>query len=256
MLKRTTTVALLASFAAAGAALAPAAFADGSQGDTKITKVVVNGGKDVVIGATTVKKFTVSVTAADDQGIEDADITLNGPGYGILTTASVNCVAASGSTTTSTCSTSFTVDPRVYDVTSDQAGTWYVDAWVDAKGDDSNFVWKEKAGSFRLQRLSKLTVNAAPEPVKKGKTITVTGALTRASWENGKYTGYVGQPVKLQFKKKGASAYTTVKTVKTTTGGALKTTVKASVDGTFRYSFAGTTTTPGVSATGDYVDVQ
>ena len=29
--------------------------------DTKITKVVVNGGEDVVIGATTVKKFTVSV---------------------------------------------------------------------------------------------------------------------------------------------------------------------------------------------------
>ncbi|MFE2968746.1 hypothetical protein ACFXKC_34740 [Streptomyces sp. NPDC059340] len=78
MRKRTTTVALLASFAAAGAALAPAASADGSQGDTKITKVVVNGGKDVVIGATTVKKFTVSVT--DDQGINDADITLNGPG--------------------------------------------------------------------------------------------------------------------------------------------------------------------------------
>ncbi|MEU1440300.1 MULTISPECIES: hypothetical protein [Streptomyces] len=32
MRKRTTTVALLVSFAAAGAALAPAAFADGSQG--------------------------------------------------------------------------------------------------------------------------------------------------------------------------------------------------------------------------------
>ncbi|MFE1985424.1 MULTISPECIES: hypothetical protein [Streptomyces] len=80
MRKRTTTVALLVSFAAAGAALAPAAFADGSQGDTKITKVVVNGGKDVVIGTTTVKTFTVSVTATDDQGIKSADITLNGPG--------------------------------------------------------------------------------------------------------------------------------------------------------------------------------
>jgi hypothetical protein len=131
-----------------------------------------------------------------------------------------------------------------------------VDAWVDANGDDSNFIWKEKAASFKLQRLSKLTVNAAPEPVKKGRTITVTGALTRADWQTGTYTGYVGQPVKLQFKKKGASAYTTVKTIKTTTGGALKTTVTASVDGTFRYSFAGTTTTPAVSATGDYVDVQ
>ncbi|MFD7607589.1 hypothetical protein ACFWAN_45610 [Streptomyces mirabilis] len=156
MRKRTTTVALLVSFAAAGAALAPAAFAYGGQGDTKITKVDVNGGKDVVIGATTVKTFTVSVTATDDQGVKSADITL-GPGYGILAASSVKCVAASA--TTSTCSTSFTVDPRVYDVTSDQAGTWYVDAWVDANGDDSNFIWKEKAGSFKLQRLSRLTVH-------------------------------------------------------------------------------------------------
>ncbi|WP_406330962.1 calcium-binding protein [Streptomyces sp. NBC_00203] len=254
MRKRTTTVALLTAFTAAGAALAPAAFADGVQGDTAITKVVVNGGKNVVIGAASVKTFTVSVTATDDQGIKSADITLNGPGYGILTTSSVKCVAANA--TTSTCSSSFTVDPRVYDVTNDQAGTWYVDAWVDANGDDSNFIWTEKAGSFKLQKASKLTVNASPEPVKKGKTITVTGALTRANWEAGKYSGYVGQPVKLQFKKKGSSTYTTVKTIKTTTGGALKTTVTASVDGNYRYSFAGTSTTPAVNATGDAIDVQ
>jgi hypothetical protein len=66
----------------------------------------------------------------------------------------------------------------------------------------------------------------------------------------------VGQPVKLQFKKKGAGAYTTVKTIKTTSGGALKTTVTTSVDGTYRYAFAGTTTTPAVNATGDYIDVR
>jgi hypothetical protein len=254
MRKRTTTVALLAAFAAAGAVLAPAAFADGSQGDTKITKVVVNGGKNVVIGAASVTKFTVSVTATDDQGIKSADLNLNGPGYGSLTTSSVKCVV--NNATTSTCSSTFTVDPRVYDVTNDEAGTWYVDAWVDANGDDSNFIWQQKAGSFKLQRFSKLTVNASPEPVKKGRTITVTGALTRASWESGKYAGYVGQPVKLQFKKKGATAYTTVKTVKTTSGGALKTTVKASVDGSYRYAFAGTTTTPAINAVGDFVDVR
>ncbi|MHA5047258.1 calcium-binding protein [Streptomyces sp. SD15] len=254
MRKRTTTVALIASIAAAGAVLAPAAHADGVQGDTKITKVVVNGGKNVVIGATTVKTFTVSVTATDNKGIASAEIDLYGPNYGMLTTASVKCVAAN--TTTSTCSGSFTVDPRVYDVVNDEAGTWYVDAWVDAKGDDSNFIWKEKAGSFKLQRASKLTVNASPEPVKKGKTITVTGALTRANWESGKYAGLSGQSVKLQFKKKGTTTYTTVKTIKSTTGGALKTTVTASVDGTYRYSYAGIASTAAVSATGDAIDVQ
>ncbi|KQX83279.1 hypothetical protein ASD48_08820 [Streptomyces sp. Root1310] len=60
----------------------------------------------------------------------------------------------------------------------------------------------------------------------------------------------------LQFKKKGSTTYTTVKTVKTSSTGALKTTVKAAADGYYRYSFAGTTTTPAVSAAGDFVDVK
>jgi hypothetical protein len=62
--------------------------------------------------------------------------------------------------------------------------------------------------------------------------------------------------VKLQFRKKGSSTYTTLKTIKTTSTGTLKTTTTATADGYYRYSFAGTTTTPGVSAAGDYVDVQ
>jgi len=44
--------------------------------------------------------------------------------------------------------------------------------------------------------------------------------------------------------------------VNTSSTGDLKTTTTASVDGYWRWSFAGTTTTPAVSATGDYVDVQ
>ncbi|MGW2207923.1 hypothetical protein [Streptomyces sp. NPDC001781] len=111
-------------------------------------------------------------------------------------------------------------------------------------------------GSTSLQRYSRQTVNASPEPVRKGRTITVTGALTRANWEDNKYHGYTQQSVKLQFKKKGAGAYTTLKTVKTDSRGNLKTTVKASADGYFRYSFAGTSTTPAVDSTADFVDVK
>lgn len=47
-----------------------------------------------------------------------------------------------------------------------------------------------------------------------------------------------------------------MKTVKTNSTGTLKTTVKASVDGYWRYSFAGTATTPAVNSTGDFVDVK
>ena len=107
-----------------------------------------------------------------------------------------------------------------------------------------------------LQRYSKLTVNASPEPVVKGKTVTVVGSLTRANWETHKYAGYTVQPVKMQFRVKTSSTYTTLKTVTSDSHGNLKTTSTAKVDGYWRYSFAGTATTPAVSAAGDYVDVK
>ncbi len=48
----------------------------------------------------------------------------------------------------------------------------------------------------------------------------------------------------------------TVKNIKTDGVGNLKTTYKASVDGYWRYSFAGTLTTPAVTTAGDFVDVK
>jgi hypothetical protein len=136
------------------------------------------------------------------------------------------------------------------------AGTWHVTAGVLANDEAGSVYWNDFYSTHRVQRLSKLTVNAAPEPVKKGKTITVTGKLTRANWETRKYAGYTSQPVKLQFRKKDSNTYTTVKTIKTNNRGDLKTTVKATVDGFFRWSFAGTSTTPAVNAAGDFVDVK
>ncbi|NEE58470.1 calcium-binding protein, partial [Streptomyces sp. SID8455] len=123
-------------------------------------------------------------------------------------------------------------------------------------GDTSDESVDETAAPVRLQRFSKLTVNASPEPVRKGRTLTVTGKLTRADWETFTYRGYSKQPVRLQFRKKGATNYTTVRTVTSSSTGTLKTTVKAAADGYWRYSFAGTSTTPAVSAAGDYVDVK
>lgn len=74
-----------------------------------------------------------------------------------------------------------------------------------------------------IQRYSKLSVNASPEPVTKGAAITVTGKLNRANWETHDYR---------------------------------KTTVTASSDGYRRYFFSGTSTTATVKAAGDYVDVR
>ncbi|WP_314409897.1 calcium-binding protein [Streptomyces sp. DSM 40484] len=124
--------------------------------------------------------------------------------------------------------------------------------------DGGSLVDVHAARTVPVLRDARLTANAAPEPVKKGKTLTVTGKLSRADWEtSGGYGAYTGQKVKLQFRKKGASAYTTVKSVITDGSGNLKATVKAATDGYWRYSFAATsTTTAAVNATGDYVDVR
>ncbi len=243
-----------ATVAAASGALAlsvltvPAAQADGGDGDITITKVVVDGDNKVSVGVSDPKTIKVSVTAADDSGIAGAEeFSLEGPDYGIFTTGKPTC---SGST----CTASVLVDPKVDYLSNASAGTWYVDAWVDAN--DGDYIWQEKAGSFKFQRAAKLSVNASPEPVAKGKTLTVAGKLTRANWETLTYAGYSTQSVKLQFRKAGTSTYTTVKTITSSSTGDLKTTVTASADGYWRFSFAGTTTTAAVNATGDFVDVQ
>ncbi|MEU8668483.1 calcium-binding protein [Streptomyces anulatus] len=228
-----------------------------------IKKVVVNGGKNVVVGTKSKQKFTIAITASSPSGIADAFAYLwhghidEVDGFLGPTQEFGNC-KVSADPTTSTCTVSVTVDPRSEDLyTSGLAGTWNVaaGALADTGGKD-DFIWSDAHAKTRVQRFSKLTVNASPEPVKKGKTLTVTGKLTRANWDTNTYKGYTNQPVKLQFKKKGAKSYTTVKTVKTSSTGTLKTTVKASADGYWRYSFAGTSTTPAVSAAGDFVDVK
>ncbi|MEW2076456.1 DUF5707 domain-containing protein [Streptomyces sp. NPDC012403] len=254
------TVAALSGALALSALAVPAAHADDSEGDTKISNVVVNGGKSVVVGPTAAKKVTVTFTVTDNSGVDWAQAILyhgssieKADSGAVADSSDGEAKCTKVNATKSTCTSSFTLDPG-YNLINSVAGTWKV--WAVAEAKDDNFAQKDNAKSFKVQRASKLTVNASPEPVKKGKTITVTGKLSRANWETGTYAGYTGQSVKLQFRKKSSSTYSTVKTIKTNSKGELKTTVKASADGYYRYSFAGTTTTPAVNATGDFVDVK
>ncbi|OQQ16942.1 calcium-binding protein [Streptomyces sp. M41(2017)] len=235
--------------------------ADEKVGDTKITSVTVNGGSDIVVGISKKKTFTVTVTASDPSGINDGyamlwhgsniDDDVDGA---IVPDAETGTCTASGATT-ATCKVTLVADPNENIYSNILAGSWKV--WAGAQGNDGDYVITDAYKTARVQRYSKLTVNASPEPVKKGKTITVTGLLSRANWDTGKYAGYTVQPVGLQFRKKSVSTYTsTLKTVKSDSKGNLKTTTTATADGYFRYNFAGTSTTPAVKATGDYVDVQ
>ncbi|MEU7583627.1 calcium-binding protein [Streptomyces sp. NPDC041068] len=230
--------------------------------DTKVTKVVVNGGKDIVVGTTKTKFVKVAVTLTDPDGIKDSiGFLWHGSDFetkidGAITppdgVQDADCVKADE--TTSTCTIEIIANPKDNIYGNVLAGKWKVAVGA-VDGQDNEF-FVENFQSHSVKRAAKLTTNASPEPVKKGKTLTVTGALTRANWDTSKYAGYTKQDVKLQYKKKGTSSYTTLKTVKSDTKGNLKTTVTASADGYYRYVFAGTSTTPAVTSTSDFVDVQ
>ncbi|MFF9900607.1 DUF5707 domain-containing protein [Streptomyces longispororuber] len=255
------TVAAVSGALALSAFAVPAAQADGGEGGTRITDVTVNGGQDIVVGTSGKKKVTIELTATNPAGVSKAkamlwhgtDFSRTGiDGSMVPSTEYGDCTAVDD--TTSTCTFTVYADPDDNIYRNALAGAWKV--WAAAYDQDGERTVEEAYKTVQVKRAAKLTVNASPEPVKKGKALTVAGALTRANWDTHTYAGYTKQSVKLQFKKKGASAYSTVKTVTSDAKGNLKTTVKASADGTFRYVFGGTSTTPAVTSAGDAVDVR
>ena len=239
-------------------ATAAAAALDVSFSNFKVAKAVKVGTTNHVS-----TKVTYKLTHGADVDITSDDFA-NGPflykGSSIDTATNIlfgndpaTCTATSA--TTANCAGLVDIYPGEESLANSDAGTWSGGGLAVTYSTEAEKV-QGGLGKILVQRNSKQTVNASPEPVRKGKTITVTGKLSRANWEDGKYHGYTGQSVRLQFRKAGSSTYSTVKTIKTNSTGNLSTTVKASVDGYFRYSFAGTSTTPAVNATGDYVDVR
>ena len=262
---RPATVAFVSCTTALSASVIPAAAGAADRAavdETTFSHVVVNGGKDIVLGLTTKKTVTITWTATDPDGVAQSWAYLwHGPNTddadGILPQypfAAGACPVSPTDPTTSTCTVSFAVDAaRDFDDNA-LAGTWKVLAGAQ----DNHDGWTETdvAGTARFKRNAKVTVNASPEPVRKGRTVTVTGKLTRANWESGTYTGYQGQSVRLQFRKKGSTTYTTLKTLTTGSHGTLRTTTKATADGYFRFLFPDTTTTGPATAAGDFVDVR
>jgi hypothetical protein len=230
------------------------ASSDTAPNDPVVSGVTINSGHDVIVGITHNVRFPVTVTGSDDSGLSFADVDLKGPHGGFYTTDAF-CE------TVTACTTVFTVNAHPapgsddpVDLANANAGTWSVDALVDANDGDS--VFAPGTGSFGLKRAARLTVNASPEPVVKGARITITGKLVRANWDTYRYAGYAGRAVKLQFRPKDSSTYTTVATVNTSGTGTLRTTVKAVKDGYWRWNFTGTNTTGPAKAAGDYVDVR
>ncbi|MCI4042501.1 hypothetical protein [Streptomyces sp. TRM75563] len=248
--------AVVAGGAAAVFTAVAAVPAGAAEGGASFSRIQVNGGKPIVIGTTkeaaVPASFRMTTTkqwkqpglvflhrnGGKDQlwhSIETNDCPTKGPGI-----CDIN--------------ERMYFDPSVWDMRNSEAGAWRVGAEVHFK--DGSGDTDDKGMAVYVKRNSRLTVNAAPEPVAKGKTITVTGKVTRANWETRKYAVYGGRHVSLQFKPSGSSSYTTVKNVYANGSGNLKTTVKAAKTGTWRWSYGGNTTTGPSKSSGDNVVVK
>lgn len=252
---RIAAPALVGALVLGGVAAAPAAFAANTA--PTIGKISATS---LVFGPNTTKTYVFTTTVSDDSGIkgvkllpwlkaEDGEFTPTAADMKDPDLPTLTCKASSK--TTSVCTYTEKLNSHADLGDNFAAGPWYTAVLVTGK--DGGTTFKAKAGTFSFRRTATLTVDAAPEPVKKNGTLTVTGQLNRADWATAKWTGFGKQPVKLQFLKKGAKAYTTVKTVTTSSTGALKTTVKATAAGSWRYVFAGTTTTAPVNSASDAV---
>ncbi|MFF7755263.1 hypothetical protein ACFZCP_39975 [Streptomyces sp. NPDC007971] len=234
-----------------------------SLGNISFSKAVINGGKDIVLGTTTKQSVTVTYTATSSSGValteaflwQGTDSSSTDTITGSLgTDDDPTCTESTTRTGVYACKAVFHINAASDLKNNGVAGTWKL--FLGGYDLYANASYNDDVATTRIKKASQLTADATPEPVTKGKTITVTGSLKRANWNDGTYAGYAGQGVLLQYRKKGSNTYTTLKKVTSSTSGALKTTTTATADGYYRFSFATNTTTAASAAAGDYVDVR
>ncbi|MEU4095258.1 hypothetical protein [Streptomyces sp. NPDC026673] len=271
--RRSVAVATLVGALGLSALNAPAAQA----ADTGITvsKIVINNGKLIVVGTSKEVEPPISFNIALPSGYSTADPSRY-DAYPFLYRGSIKTAADTGENF---------IQPgsyTCYEIDSKHArceGNLYIDPHPSQEHVDSNSdattwkvgvslrLWKADGGlktgeletrstTAQLKRAARATTNASPEPVTKGKSITVTGKVTRANWSTKKYDAYSGRTVSLQFRAKGTDTFKTVKKATTSSTGGLKATVTATVDGSYRWVYYGNSTTGVATSAADYVDVR
>lgn len=240
------TTALLTGSALVMGLLTLAAPADAAPcTGTSQTKIIAAGADpmSVVIGTTVPRSLTLYSQVEDPctASVSSAVLVDNSPLSGDMEQVDrVGNVASF--------QVSYRIDPG--DLTNADAGRWQADIAAHGTTDDHREV------DFRLLRASRLTVNATPEPVRRGRTITVAGLLTRASWNTHRYAGVQRASATLEVRRPQDATYVPLKGVTTDTKGRLRVKIKATKDICFRFSYAGSGTTAPVSSHGDCVKVR
>lgn len=257
----TATAALSAALAVTALA-APAAGAVEDDSPTTFRDIQVNQSRDytVVVPAARKVAFLVSAIVSDPSGVQSVSFEL---WHGASRAEADGRMAQVGfdrcvkiSETESKCEAVVVADPYDNLRSNALAGVWGVSAVaVDGAGNVTRE--DDEPWLARIKRQTHLSqADATPEPVKKGQDLTVKARMIVASWEKHKDVPLIGHQVLLRFRKGTTGAFTTLKKVKTDRNGWATTTVKATVDGEYRYEFAGTSLTQGRSGRADFVDVK
>ncbi|MFF8934964.1 hypothetical protein ACF08O_09600 [Streptomyces paradoxus] len=270
--RRTVAVATLVG--ALGLSVLNAPTAQAAATGITVSDIVINNGKPIVVGTSKEVEPPIRFNIALPAGYSTSDPSRY-DAYPFLYRGTIKTAADTGENF---------IQPgsyTCYETDSKHArceGNLYIDPHPSQEHVDSNSdattwkvgvllrLWKADGGlktgeletrstTAQLKRAAKATTNATPEPVTKGKPITVTGKLTRANWSTKRYDAYSGRTVSLQFRAKGTDAFKTLKKATTSSTGGLKTTVTASVDGYYRWVYYGNSTTGVATSAADYVDV-
>jgi len=104
------------------------------------------------------------------------------------------------------------------------------------------------------KKKTRVTLNAAPEPVKKGRTITASGKVTQRSGTS--WTKVTGRNVAVYFRAKGTSKWTLAGWAKLDKNGKYVIRFKAKKDGYWRTVLKAGSTRYGATSPSDYVDVR
>jgi hypothetical protein len=112
-----------------------------------------------------------------------------------------------------------------------------------------------KDAYFFAKRPTSLTYNASPEPARRGSYLTHSGRLLFDPFAAGRYYGPRGVTLQLAFRATGASSYVAKGRIITGAGGYYTKRVLTSADGTWRITYAGSSTRAG-QVKWDYVDTR
>ncbi|MGW1728975.1 calcium-binding protein [Streptomyces sp. NPDC002306] len=252
------TAAAFSAVLAAAAFAVPAAGAD-QNSDTEFWNFDVNQVRDHTVGVDAARKrvFMVGATVTDPSGVQSVSFELRhgedpAKADGLMV-GRAHCVKLNA--TTSECAALLTADPNVNLRSNSLAGLWFatpvaVDGDGNTTREDGPYLAYLKRNTYMSQTV------ASPQPVKKGKSLTVKAQMTVASWDKHKNVPLAGHQVLLQYRKGTTGPFVTLKKIKTDRNGWATATVKATADGAYRYDFAGTKLTLAAAGSADFVDVK